>query len=304
MILNAWAWWVRRCNAPFDNRLLALTRILLALCVLLDLASLGAVGLLPDYFVLIDHGGYTVGSHDAFAFAGWGPEVGPALVAVTMTCMTLVALGLVVRPATVLGVLAYAQLGMLQPAGDRAVDRIVRTVLLVLVFSQAHRCYALGNVLRRRARVAVTTSAIPLALRLLLVLVYMSAGVTKVSAQGWLKLTGEPQLYRIVTDPTYARINPDLPILRRLFPLFRVGSVGTLLLELGAPVLLTRWMPYWAIFGALMHVGIALMLKLGMFSWGMLSLYPLLFAPWLTPLLDRLEAGRARPVAPEVAAGR
>ena len=304
MILRAWAWWARRCSQPFDNRLLALTRIFLAVCVLVDLLSLGAVGLLPDYFVLFEHGGYTIASSKAFLLADPGPAVGPWLLGVTLACMTLVAVGLAVRPATLLGVLCYAQLGMLQPAGDRAVDRIVRTVLLLLIFSEAHRCYALSNLLWRRARVAVTTSWVPLVLRFLLVLVYLSAGVTKLGARSWFALSGEPTLYRIVTDPTYARIDPELPLLRKLFPLFRVGSIGTMVLELSAPLLLSRWAPLWAIFGALMHVGIALMLKLGMFSWGMLSLYPVLFAPWLTPLLDRLEAGRRPAVGPALAPRR
>jgi hypothetical protein len=42
---------------------------------------------------------------------------------------------------------------------------------------------------------------------------------------------------------------------------------------------------------------IAIGMKLGMFSWGMLALYPVVFSAWLTPLLDRVEARFGRPAA-------
>ncbi len=58
-------------------------------------------------------------------------------------------------------------------------------------------------------------------------------------------------------------------------------SWATVALELSSLLLLTRWAPWWGIVGALMHVGIFSMMELGMFSWGMLALYPIVFAPWL-----------------------
>ena len=48
-----------------------------------------------------------------------------------------------------------------------------------------------------------------------------------------------------------------------------------------------RWR-WWAIFGALLHVGLALTMELGMFPFGMLALYPVLFGPWTCQALDRL----------------
>jgi hypothetical protein len=214
--------------------------------------------------------------------------------------MALVAVGLWVRPATLLGVLAYAQLGALNPAGDRAVDRVIRTALLLLMFSQAHRCYALANRLRGRAPVRETTAWVADVLRWLLMLIYLSAGFAKLGTGGWFTPQGDPHLFRIMTSPLDARLDPDLPVLRRLMPLFRVGGWATMALELGAPLMLTRWAPLWASVGLLMHLGIAVLMKLGMFSWGMLALYPVLFGPWLSPLLDRVEA-RRRPPSPAAA---
>ena len=300
MILNLWQWWVDRRSRPYDNRLLALTRILMAVCVLGDLASLAWVGLVPDYFVLHEHGGLSIFAGSGYWFASLGPAVGPVLYGVTAVCMTLVAVGLWVRPATLLGVLAYAQLGALNPAGDRAVDRVIRTALLLLMFSQAHRCYALANRLRGLAPVRETTAWVADVLRWLLVLIYLSAGFAKFGTGGWFMPQGDPHLFRIMTSPLDARLDPDLPIFRRLMPLFHMGGWATMALELGAPVMLTRWAPWWAAVGLVMHLGIAVMMKLGMFSWGMLALYPILFGPWLSGLLDRLEARWApRPTAAE-----
>ena len=51
----------------------------------------------------------------------------------TLTCMGLITIGRWMRPAIIVGVLAYAQLGHLFPPGDRAIDRIVRCGLLIPV---------------------------------------------------------------------------------------------------------------------------------------------------------------------------
>ena len=46
--------------------------------------------------------------------------------------------------------------------------------------------------------------------------------------------------------------------------------------------------------GALMHLGIALTMTLGMFSWGMLALYPILLAPFFwTPWTAKQKKGLA-----------
>jgi hypothetical protein len=64
-------------------------------------------------------------------------------------------------------------------------------------------------------------------------------------------------------------------------PAFQVMSWATVALELSSLILFTRFAPWWGIVGALMHIGIFSMMELGMFSWGMLALYPIVFAPWI-----------------------
>jgi hypothetical protein len=158
----------------------------------------------------------------------------------------------------------------------------VRTSLLVLLFSQAHRRFSLS-----RSSALTRIPAWPADfLRFLLVVVYLAAGLAKLIQQpGWLSFTAEPPLLRIVTDPMAGNLDP---LFWSSFPwLFRLGGFATILLELSAPLLLTRHAHRWAIVGLVMHLGIAGTMTLGMFSWGMIAFYPLLLAPVILPWMQR-----------------
>ena len=286
-----WGRWVAAVSRPADTRPLAALRILLPLCILLDLLRAIQVGMAPHYWHLFEYGGLSAFSGEDFWLADLGPEGGMLLLGVTLLCMTLGMLGIGARPALLIGILAYAQLGHLYPTGDRGVDRILRLALLVLLFSPAHRRWSLGDRLLGRAPITEAPGWPGLLLRWFLVILYLNAGVAKLIQQPrWLALDGTPVLYRILTDPQAGALDH----LRWLWawPLLRLGGWLTILLELSSPLLLTRLAPWWAIGGALMHLGIALTMNLGVFSWGMLSLYPVLFAPWWLPALDRWQQRR------------
>ncbi len=285
-----WAWWVARAGRPVDVRPLALTRISLSLVVIADLLLLAQSGMLGRVYSLFEHGGLAGFHRPQFWFLDAGPNAGLVLYGVVLASMLCVALGVRVRIATLIGVLAYAQLGHMFPTGDRGVDRLVRTVLLVLLFSDAHRCYSLENVLFKRERKTVTAGWVVDVFHLFLGLVYMAAGFAKLGAGGWFSMAGPPQLYKIMTDPMAAKLDPDNPLWRSLWPLFRAAGMSTVIWEVSSPLLLTRWSHFYAIIGMLMHIGIAIGMKLGMFSYGMLSLYPVVMAPWLIPLINRVEA--------------
>ena len=160
-------------------------------------------------------------------------------------------------------------------------------IFLILLFSGAHRRFALGA-----KRVATRINAWPEDLiKWILVMMYTSAGVSKLMQQPrWLSTEGVPVLYRIMTDPMAAWLDPV--IAQPFYPLFRVGGWATIALECVAVLLMTRLGRYWAILGAGMHLGIATFMNLGMFSWAMLALYPVLFAPWLCRALDARAASR------------
>lgn len=286
---GAWSRWVDHCHRPVDVRPLALLRVLMASCVVVDLLQIGRLGLVPHLYRPYEAGGMV--SHQGIdwsmaALLG-DAAAGPAMYGVTVVSFLMIALGVATRPAMVVGLIAYAQLGHCYPAGDRAVDRIVRTTILILLFSGAHRRFALGC----RDIAATTAGWAQDLVKWLVVLIYLSAGVGKLGGDlGWYIPEPSAALYRIMTDPLAAWLDP---VWWEPYQwLFQIGSWATLAVELTAPLVFTRYAPHWAFFAMWIHIGIAFTMKLGMFSYAMLAFYPVLFAPWWLPALDARKAAR------------
>lgn len=285
-----WVWWQTRVNRMEDSRPLAAVRIAVSLALVLDLLNVLRLGLVDTLFVPFDHGGLSNVQDSAYVMGKLLPDpwAGRVLFGTSLLCFVLTGLGVLSRPATVVGVLAYAQLGHLYPPGDRAIDHLLRTVLLILLFSDAHRRWSLsrGEVARQTRGWASDL------IRTLLVVLYMSAGITKLMQQPrWLALQGMPVLYRVMTDPLAAHLDPVA--MQDWTWLLRVLGWGTIAMECSGFLIYTRLAPYWAIPGICMHLGIAFSMELGMFSWGMMAFYPLLFAPFWLPRLMRRDAERA-----------
>lgn len=299
-----WGGWLRFTEREVDARMLGLLRILCCAAVVLDLLRVAQVGLADDLYVLYEHGGIN-GHPDAEAWVvrELGPPGGLWAYGATLALLTLAGLGLFTRPALLLGVLAYAQVGHLFSPGDRGVDRILRTVLLILIFSGAHRRFALGLRLwpqARRERVAAWPADL---VRWLMVMVYLSAGVSKLMDQpDWLGAPTLPVVYRIMTDPMAAHLDPVAWLSLR--PLWIFMGWATIAVELSAPLLLfRRTARWWSLCALPMHLGIALGMDLGMFSYGLMGLHVLLLWPWLGPLMDRVPALRAASAGPAPAPG-
>jgi hypothetical protein len=280
---TAWARWVAWCGREEDARTQALVRVLAPLMIVLDLGRAWQLGLLETLFRPYAAGGINKIRDSAFVLDLWLSDdvAGLAAVGVTLVSFSLASAGLAARPALIVGVLAYAQVGHLFPPGDRAIDRILRTVLLLWAFGQSHRRWSLSPQ-PALARVPAWPADVA---RFLMVLIYLSAGVGKLMVEpAWLAWSGTPVLYRVMTDPLAAHLDPVA--MQAWFVPLRVMGWATIALELSAPLILTRWVRWWAIPGAIMHLGIHAAMDLGMFSWGMLSLYPLLWT--------RAEATEAR----------
>jgi hypothetical protein len=288
--VNPWRWWVERCYRPVDARPLALVRVLVPLTVFLDLLRVAQIGMIPHYFRPYEAGGINKGQDDFYILGDLFGDMwaGPIAWAVSAVSMLLISLGIAVRPAIVVAVFFYSQLGHCYPAGDRGIDRFVRTILLILLFSGVHQ----RVVPWAKDRVKTVSAWAPDLIRFAMVMMYMAAGVSKLMQQPrWLATGGMPVVYRIMTDPMAAHMDP-VTMESFYWPL-RIMGWATIALELTPWLIFTRFAPYWAVGALGMHIGIAATMELGMFSFSMMSLYPLLFAPWIIAGLDRWERRRA-----------
>ncbi len=271
-----WERWGRFTGRRIDARPLVLVRIFVPLCVLGDLVDMALRGALDACLYSAQNGGVNANFAPQLAFDPNWVWLGPILWLVCVASMALVSAGIWTRPALAIGLVSTSQLGHFFMPGDRGIDRLLRTALLILLFSEVTSSKRLA-----------TVAAWPVdLLKWILVLVYMAAGFAKIGgSEGWFFLSHQPELYRILADPMAGKLDPAFwaPISAP----FRFGSWATIVLEVTAPLILTRWCHKWALFGAFMHLGIAAMMFLGMFSWGMLAFYPLLFSPWTEQVLDR-----------------
>ena len=286
--MTAWGRFVTACSRQEDDRALQAVRIAVCCVVALDLLRVAQLGLVAQLFVPYEAGGMVGESHWAWVFDRVLPPAvaGPTLWATTLGCMVLGALGIAARPALVVGALAYAQLGHLDPGADLGIDRLLRTVMLLLAVGGPP---ALSPWRAFQGGAARLTRAWPrLVLLWVLVLVYLSAGTAKlVNQPAWVVPHGRPVLYRILADPLAGRL--DAVAVQGWDWLFTLLGQGTIALELSAPLLLTRFAPRWAVGAVVMHLGIAGLMHLGMFSWGMLALYPAVYAG---PVIDWLARRR------------
>jgi len=200
---------------------------------------------------------------DAAVYAFWGAVV----------CYALVTTGTLVRPAIVLGILLEAQMGQVNPLAEQGVDHLVRTVLLILAFSGCDARWSIGPARRRD-----TVPGWPLdVVAWLLTIVYLASGLCKLirDYDAWMVPGKLPATFRIMCDPLSGLVDPELAW--GVLPLFRAMDWGTMVFELGAVVLLTRYARWWALMGVVMHVGLAATMKLGQFPYVVLAMYVVWF---------------------------
>jgi hypothetical protein len=127
------------------------------------------------------------------------------------------------------------------------------------------------------------------------VIVYFMTGIQKVS-DTWVPGGELSALYYILQQPTWQRV--DSLWLAHVFPLTQLGTLFTWTFEVGSPLLLVaivverhgrgrlarqlRRIPFrrgWALWGAVLHVGIALSMAVGVFPYLAPAFYVALLAP-------------------------
>jgi len=275
-VKRAWAAWVDLWDRREDATALALVRIGVAVVLLADFVEIGRHGAIDALYARPPAG---------FAVAeGWLSA--QALWLWAVIALAALALGLATRVACVAFVVVSAHLAHLAPDGERGIDMLLRVVVAILAFSRCNARWSLDAIVWRRLGRPIPheVPAWPRYLLLLQLLwVYFSGGINKGGAE-WGPFGGFLALANALADPHLARFDPSW--LPALLPLTRVATALVMVFELSAPLYLFLYIRNhrrlrfaWIGLGIAFHLGIALTLRLGIFPWGMLTLYPVLLHP-------------------------
>jgi hypothetical protein len=223
------------------------------------------------------------------------------LFALTLLSALSLLLGLFTRTSALVLVLAYAQLAYVVQLGDRGIDALLRSALLILACSRAGATLSLdARLFHGRWLRDVEQPAWPRYLILAqLLLMYFWAGLLKQSPS-WTSIDGYSALFIVLNHPHYASFALSPAWLGAVYPGLQLAAIATVVFERGAllvPFLLwlraTRdrggklrafaarlhLLELWVAVGVLFHLGLAVVLDLGIFPWGCLALYPALASP-------------------------
>jgi hypothetical protein len=314
-------WWMDLWDRRERPLVQAIIRVLIAAVILFDFLEIGWLGLVETLFAAPAAGGIAdplARTHVPLLYRWFEPTAGLAWVSwgLVVASATTFGLGLGTRLSAVVLLLAYAQTAQIFPTADRGIDLLLRDAVAVLAFSSCGRALSLDARLRTgdwRGDGALVPAWPRHLLVLQLVVVYAMAGVQKV-ALSWWPAGGLTALHVVLQDPTIGRFDPAW--LDMAVPLTRLGTLGTILFEWSAPLILLvfwfratserpggrdgrarrlfariRFRECWAAVGVALHLGIAVTMNLGVFPFGMLALYPALFHP---DEVERLLSARAR----------
>ena len=297
--------WVAIWDRKEPPHVLAAVRILVALVLLVDLLQVYGFGLVEALYASSGDGGLArLGGREvkpllyrwlplesSTAWWSWGLAVASA---------AFFGVGWLTRVAGLVFVLASANLAVILPPTDRAIDILLRNMVLLLTLSASHRVWSVDAWLRYRAW-AGNAALVPAWPRLLIIaqmcIMYFAAGAQKVGLT-WTPVGDWSALYIILRDPAFAMV--DVQLLDRFYGLTQVATVTTWLWEWCTPVAvyalwcrntrthsgrLRAWLNThgfwykWVALGAIIHVGIACTMRLGIFPFGVLALYPAFFPP-------------------------
>src|SRR6185503_5898979 len=301
-----WRAWVELFDRREKPTVQVLVRVLIATAVLGDLLHAWWLDVIAAVWAPPPHGtGYASiwDPNPPFMVRWFGPGVDTAELVfwIAVIAALLFLVGAATRISAAVLALMLAQLGHMAPEGDRGIDFLLRTAVAILVFSSCHARWSVDAWLRRRVFKRPFPELVPAWPRYLLfaqvVWMYFSAGHNK-GDRAWGPLGHFRALANILSDPHFARF--DGSWIPYAMPFLAVGTAITVLFEWSSPLmpiltwwhatrerpgrlrrianrLRLRWM--WIATGVVFHVGIAVTMRLGVFPWGMLALYPVFFHP-------------------------
>lgn len=282
---------------------LALVRIGVGLVFLFDLLQVVQLDLVRALWAPIEDGGIGPNSSaaPAIAFYRWfGASATGAwlLVFGSILFACTLCLGLFTRTSALLLLLCSAQLSGLAP--DSGGDRLLRNVLCLLALSGAGATWSLDAWRARRHQLQREIPAWPRYLLIAqLVIMYVASGLLKQTPE-WSSLAGYGAVFRLLGDPHLSRYAWSHEQLSSLYPVLQLSTIATLVFERSAialPALLwlrshperagrigravrrSRLLPCWIATGLFFHLALAALVKLGIFPWACIALYPALARP-------------------------
>ncbi len=293
---------------------LALFRVACGLCVLNIIVPMVLTGVHRIVLVDLAHGGYHSNKANWLMSLLGGPT--PSGVLLLCGLLTLGGLAMVLGAGGRLTNLATNQLLIalftLNPGAGGGHDRLLTNAIWLLVLGNSTATLSLDSRLRRGRWISDTlVAAWPRHLATLqVVVVYTATGLQKVGVDWW-PWGGLTAIYKSLLMPNWRRF--DMSWVGHVFPLTQLATIGTLIFEIGAPILLlaawyrdTRTRPgrlrallnridprwIWGLSGVGLHMGIHLFMNVGPFSWVTMSYYFCWWSPdeWAA-LARRLRPG-------------
>tara|TARA_R110002096_G_scaffold91625_20_gene207364 strand:+ start:98 stop:976 length:879 start_codon:yes stop_codon:yes gene_type:complete len=281
-----WARWLHLLELREPGLQLALCRIM------------AGIGLVASVSFVLPHGTLIALWSDAGYRGGPSPSLIWILAFTTLLSGLLLALGLFTRIAAILSLVLFNLLIHLNPHDGSAYDSLLTNQLFLLIFSGAGATLSLDCKLRhgRWTSPTLVTAWPRLVMILQLVLCYWSTGVQKISGH-WLPGGDLSAVYYTLQDPFWRRWDLT-PGLSQAYPITQLTTAFSWWFEVLSPLLLLalyyratadrpgrqrrvfnriNYPLCFAIWGILFHLGIHFFMRVGPFSWIILSYYPALF---------------------------
>lgn len=317
---RAFDFWVQLTSEEESALGLAMFRIAIGLLLIATLASAVWSGCVDAMWIDSKVGGaVTLGSGSwlTAALGGPTPTVIYALLVCAMLGGVLVAAGALGRLGTLVAALAYGALVRVNPIAMAGYDALLTNALYLLFLSGANATLSVDARVRTRSWCpAVMIPAWPRYLLIFqLIVVYFTTGLQKFSPV-WGASGNYSALYWVFQDPTWRRF--DMNFASRVYPALQVLTFVTWYWEILFPILLLHFYflrsgnkggflrrvvcrfdlrkPFVGI-GILIHLGIAVTLNVGPFSFVCLAYYLLfLRAGEAERLVARVRVSDRRPI--------
>lgn len=295
-----WAWWVALLNTRESGAAIAFVRIAVGLSLLLLLVPFVCTDAGRDVVVFSfaddDVGGYRNLSGTPFINLLGGPT--PAVLhgllltaLIAAVCMVLGVFGRVpVLVAAVCTRVVFLQNGDVSGGGDS----LLGNALFLLLLADCTHTFSLDCRLRTGRFVDVTpVMAWPRRLAVLqLAVIYTTTGLQKLVSTAWTPFDGFSALYQILQSPQWTRFPHLIDDAHGwLVVPAMLGSIVTIVWEVFFFVVLLRprWRWAFAVTGVGLHIGIALLMEVGVFSWLSLALYPAMFSAFAAQIEQKVD---------------